>query len=98
MRDFPITKYEAYLRLSIAYLPLVLPPLYFDDERGWLYPILYFITFAWGIPLIAFTSDRTETEEANKILKNGFMPLLKLMIWGLGLSAILFVFFGSPRY
>lgn len=98
MKNIPITAFEAYLRLTVAYLPFVVPPFYFNDEGAWLIPLLYFATCFWMLPMVAFTDGREETEAASKVIGRGMLPLAYLMLWGIGLSGVAYLLFGGGRW
>ena len=91
MKDIPITTFEAYLRVFIGYLPIIVPPFYYDDQGAWLIPLLYFCTGFWILPVIAFIKDREMVPEAERILDRGLAPLGFLYLAGLGLSFVIYV-------
>jgi len=95
MKNIPITVFESYLRLVIAYLPILVPPLYLKDDGAWVIPLVYFCTCLWLLPMIVFTEGREETKEATTIMRKGMLPLMYLMLGGLAISAVLFLFGGG---
>ena len=94
MKKIPITVFEAYVRLVIAYLPILVPPLYLKDDGAWIIPLVYFCTCLWMLPMVVLTGGREETPEATAIMRKGMLPLMYLMVGGLAISAILFLFDG----
>ena len=98
MKNIPITAFEAYLRHFIGYLPIIVPPFYYDDQGAWVIPLVYFCTGLWMLPVIAFTKDRETLPEAEKILERGLAPLGLLYVAGLGLSFVIYLIFGGGRY
>ena len=91
MKKYPITKFEACLRLIVVYVPFIVLPLYFEDEMAFVLPALYFGTGLWFLPLILFTGEREETDAASQIMRNGLKPLYYLMLVALAGSAVLFM-------
>jgi len=45
--------------------------------------------------MIVFTEGREETKEATTIMRKGMLPLMYLMLGGLAISAVLFLFGGG---
>jgi hypothetical protein len=98
LKNIPITAFEAYVRVLIGYAPIIIPPFYLEDEGAWIIPLIYFCTCFWMIPIIAFTEEREQTPEAEKIIGRGFLPLGYLFLGGLVFSWVAYLLFGGGRW